>query len=207
MTTIMAMDKRGTAWSITINNPTAQDEEEIALARQKGWKVEGQLEKGESGTPHLQLLVSTPQVRFAAVKKTFPRAHIELARNVAALKQYVHKEETREGELKQSSDNYPSLQKVWDLFSEWITTNHKTEGWKWIDADSQGRLALFDKCIADLILQGYVVETLAVNPQVRSAVKLYGHAILERSVKRLSQDSPVEENGSNGSSSSQQEDI
>lgn len=32
---------RASCWSLTINNPTAADEEQINLARQRGWKVEG----------------------------------------------------------------------------------------------------------------------------------------------------------------------
>lgn len=95
---------RATCWSLTINNPTKSDEEWIQQARQKGWQVEGQLEKGKEGTEHYQLMVKTPQVRFSAVKKQFPRAHIEIARNPAALAQYVAKEETREADLPKASD-------------------------------------------------------------------------------------------------------
>lgn len=79
------MTDRATAWSLTINNPTQADEESIQLARQKGWQVIGQLEEGENGTKHYQLLLKTSRIRFGGVKKLFPRAHIEVARNVAAL--------------------------------------------------------------------------------------------------------------------------
>lgn len=174
--------QRASAWSVTINNPISADEENISLARQKGWKVEGQLEKGEKGTPHYQLLVKTPQVRFSAVKKQFPRAHIEIARNVAALEQYVHKEETKQGELQSQSEFYPSMQKMWDMMASWIqdTGKHHT----WFDCDGQGRLDIFDMFIADKIEEGYVVETMAVNPQVRSIVKTYGENIYNRSLRR-----------------------
>lgn len=83
------MSQRARAWSVTINNPTQTDEYDIAQARLKGWKVEGQLEKGEQGTTHYQLLVKTPQVRFSLIKKAFPRAHIEVCRNLTALTAYV----------------------------------------------------------------------------------------------------------------------
>lgn len=43
---------RSIYWSITINNPREDDEENIAVARQRGWIVEGQKEVGENGTPH-----------------------------------------------------------------------------------------------------------------------------------------------------------
>ena len=123
---------RATCWSITINNPTGADEENMALSRQKGWKVDGQLEVGKDGTPHYQLIVRTPQVRFSAVKKAFPRAHIEVARNPTALEQYVHKDDTKAGELNKQSEMYPSLSKFWDLFYTWLhdnaTTNEQETG-------------------------------------------------------------------------------
>lgn len=81
------MGDRARYWSLTINNPTPDDEERIALARQRGWRVEGQLEKGEEGTPHYQLCLDCgAQQRFSAVKKAFPRAHIEAAKSAVALK-------------------------------------------------------------------------------------------------------------------------
>lgn len=169
---------RASAWSVTINNPIEADEENIALARQKGWKVEGQKEQGEQGTVHYQLLVKTPQIRFSALKKQFPRAHIEPARNVAALEQYVNKEDTRIGELKQDQEKYPSLQKLWDMFYDWIkekNLNLACESWgneKW--------LRYFDWFINDAIIAGYVVETMGVNPQVRACVKQYGRSLIVR---------------------------
>lgn len=170
---------RATAWSITINNPISADEENIALARQRGWKVEGQLEKGESGTPHYQLLVKTPQVRFSAVKSQFPRSHIEKARNVAALTTYVKKEDTRVGTLSSQQDRYPSLSKSWELFTEWIDERRllfAALSWspdEWLEQ--------YDNCISDLIADGYHVESIAVNPGVRSAVKKFGYSITCRS--------------------------
>ena len=175
------MSERSTNWSVTINNPTAGDEEAIALARQKGWKVDGQLEKGENGTPHYQLLVKTPQTRFSALKSAFPRAHIEVARNVKALANYVHKEDTRVGSLTTQSEHYPSLQKLWDMFAD-FTNNKQYQNLIHIDPDQ--RLVIFDKFIKDCIDKDYVVETMAVNPQIRSSVKQYGENIIFRSLRR-----------------------
>ncbi len=181
----MAKQERASCWSVTINNPTQTDEYNIQSARQKGWKVEGQLEKGSEGTPHYQLIVKTPQVRFSAIKKQFPRAHIEIARNAKALEQYVNKEETRAGSLPESSDLYPSLAKLWDLFAEWMAKHyefHEDEHWMMRPInDENERLKVFDRFIADSIVKGYHVETMGVNPQIRSCVKNYLPQLIKRS--------------------------
>lgn len=167
--------ERSTSWSVTINNPQPSDDEDISRARQKNWKVEGQLEQGKEGTKHYQLLVKTPQLRFSALKKAFPRAHIEVARNPDALAIYVNKEDTRIGHLQEQSEMYPSLSKLWDLFADWIDDKPYDvfNEEEWLDQ--------FDLFIKDKITEGYHVETMGVNPQIRSAVKKYGCSIIFRS--------------------------
>lgn len=178
----MPSTERSCTWSLTINNPNDGDEELINLARQKGWKVEGQKEVGKEGTIHYQLMVKTPQTRFSTIKKAFPRAHIEIARNVAALEQYVHKEETRVGELVSQSDMYPSLNKLWDLIYEYcISTN---VNFNRIRVRGECPLDTFDYAIRFLILQGYNVESLASNPSTRSCWKNYGYELMKRSADR-----------------------
>lgn len=178
----MPSTDRATTWSVTINNPNEGDEEAINLARQKGWKVEGQLEKGKEGTPHYQLMVKTPQTRFSTIKKHFPRAHIEVAHNVAALEQYVHKESTREGELPTASDMYPSLSKLWDLIYQYCVDNGIDI--KRLRHRGECHLDTFDYAIRFLITQGYYVETLGSNPQNRSCWKNYGTELMKRSADR-----------------------
>lgn len=194
--TIKMSQQRATCWSITINNPGTVDEENIAVARQRGWKVEGQIEEGASGTRHYQLAVSTPQVRFSAVKKAFPRAHIEPARNVAALKTYVQKEETRVGILSTEQERFPSQQKVWQWFGEleideqelsdeyrcYVRTcaDREVSPQRAHDWKQEYMLERFDKMMAQKITEGYYCELIAVNPQIRSCVKKFGLAIAER---------------------------
>lgn len=174
--------QRATCWSVTINNPTPADEEEIAVARQKGWKVEGQLEKGDGGTLHYQLSVKTPQVRFSAVKKAFSRGHIEQARNVAALEQYVSKLDTRVAPLAISQDRYPSQGKYFELLWEIIladTTNaseyRRPQGKRF----SNPKHAMI-KATAALIRQGYYVENIAANPMTSYCWDLWHDSILHR---------------------------
>jgi hypothetical protein len=89
--------QRSTCWSITINNPTAADDELVRTATNEyAWikEIIGQKEVGENGTEHYQLCVRTNQVRFSQLKSVFSRAHIEPARNMLALQKYVVKPET-----------------------------------------------------------------------------------------------------------------
>lgn len=187
----MPKDDKATNWSVTINNPTKNDDEYIALARQKGWKVEGQLEVGANGTQHFQLLVTTKgQQRFTALKKAFPRAHIEVCRDVTALRKYVNKEDTRIGELAIESQQYPFLQTLWDLYAEWL--NDKGGWWNW---NGEKALEQFDLFIAQKIEQGFIVETMAVNPQIRSCIKNYFVPIIYRSnLRRQTPDRQTAEN-------------
>jgi len=188
------MDKqaKATNWSVTINNPTANDEEYLALARQKGWKVEGQLEKGDNGTPHYQLLVTCKgQQRFAAMKKAFPRAHIEIAKDVAALRKYVNKEETRVAELPFTQELYPSCGKLMSWFGE-AFDSYKPLGDGICDDEY---LAIFDKMIHQKIREGFYVEGMAVNPQIRSSIKSYGRSIAFRErLHRQKTDRQTDEN-------------
>lgn len=202
----MANNAKSTYWSLTINNPTDADEENIAQARQKGWKVEGQREVGENGTPHYQILLKTGQVRFSAVKKIFPRAHIEPARNPTALQQYVHKLETRDGELKEDNEMYPSLSKFWSLvFDYWQRYDKEAldnaklqEGiFELYDGrdinDPKVRLSMLDEASEYLIRQGYHVEGIAVNPSTRSAASRFLTAIFKRCQKQFTDNNAKED--------------
>jgi len=181
------MDNRATSWSVTISNPTSTDEEQIAVARQKGWRVEGQLELAGTGTPHYQLLVKTPQVRFAAVRKAFPRAHVEQARNVVALQQYVNKEDTRLSKLPTSQEKYPSMSKYWEMLYERFNENNWLEVcedfpkrlWK-KETGPRTILQLFDAATGQIIDDGYFVESMACNPSVRSQFKTFWQNIFQR---------------------------
>lgn len=196
---------RSNNWSLTINNPTDADHEDMARARQKGWKVMGQVEKGENGTPHLQLHLQTPQIRFSAVKKAFPRAHIEVARNVQALANYVAKEDTRLAALPQQQEMYPSLSKFWHLVFQFIESQNwiHWDGDKWWDeafhdlnvplhydeyldypkrfADHNARVALlaFERAVDDLIWKGFHIEHFYSPPNI-SIFKKFHFSVLQR---------------------------
>lgn len=191
--------ERSTHWSVTINNPTSDDYDALDKARSTGWKVEGQVEKGEIGTPHLQLLVRTPQVRFSALKKAFPRAHIEVARNVGALRNYVTKEETKVADLPVQDNKYPSLNRFWEMIWEEFDVQDK-DGWDFFndeevrfyrDSDQQALktepLAFLGEVTARFIKRGYFVEHHVCNPAVRSQWKNFHSEILFRAKHKVLQ--------------------
>lgn len=184
------MSERATCWSVTINNPTDSDKECIDRARQRsGWKVDGQLEKGQEGTLHYQLKVNTPQVRFSALKKAFPRGHIEPARNAAALDVYVHKEESRVAALPESTDKFPSLTKLWWLIYSEISDEYVGPAEDVVhDLTDKKKLLIFDNAISSLIAKGYHVETMGVNPQIRSSFTKYARPLMLRAISLADKD-------------------
>jgi len=201
----MSTTTRSSHWSLTINNPTAADDEEIARARQKGWRVTGQKEKGEGGTEHYQLHLATPQVRFSAVKRAFTRAHIEAARNPAALEAYVNKAETREGSLPSAQEKYPSLSRFWQLVyrfchdQNWINWSEPLieQWWKdcWQDngyheprndaEDKELAVLVLDRAVCHLIYQGYHIDSY-YSPPNQNLWKKFHFAILQRSHEEIS---------------------
>lgn len=92
----MSEQKQNRAWKFTINNPEKEEDLHDVLkdCRYAIW----QLEKGaECGTLHYEgyVLFKNP-VRFAAVKKLLPRAHLEPRKGThEQAKKYCSKEETR----------------------------------------------------------------------------------------------------------------
>lgn len=80
------------AYCLTINNPTEDDIETINgdEAQYCVW----QMEMGEEGTKHIQAFIYYKHQRVVP-KKKYPRAHIEVSRNIAKSIAYCKKNETR----------------------------------------------------------------------------------------------------------------
>ena len=91
------MEERNSYWSLTLFN------DEWKKFQHPTWTLEGQEELcPETGKLHYQGMLHTGQVRWSAVKKVFPQAHIEPARDPVALQKYVHKTATRAPSAKAS---------------------------------------------------------------------------------------------------------
>jgi len=194
---------RSTNWSVTYwfdteNTPSKDKVDEyISRARQRGWVINGQVEKApETGNLHYQLHLNTrKQVRASDVKKMLPTAWIEKARKTEALKQYVVKEDTRVAPMADESDKYPTANKLWELIyreydiwdkdgwdqTEWSTGGevqlYREDDQKSLQKDP---LAFFDKVMGKLIRKGYYVDMLAANPAIRSFWKKFWADILYR---------------------------
>lgn len=89
--------QRASIWIGTWNNPPMPAEDTLSSIHRMltASHTKGQLEKGESGTPHLQFIINLGiQVRLTALKKHYPTIHWEATRSKAA-EDYVVKEATR----------------------------------------------------------------------------------------------------------------
>jgi len=196
---------KSSCWSITINNPTEDDLVAwSALATNYTWikKVEGQLEKGEEGTPHIQGMVTTGYGRFFnKLKEALPRAHIEASENKFALANYVHKPETRIGEIATvkvagQSDLQNEMCKLmmyglntrvcnqanWDKNYDSLPRNILVNA----DDIRQSWELILDEAVKSLIIQGYYgVEFVVSNNQVRNAFKRYLPEILYRTAVQM----------------------
>lgn len=180
------MDLRGcrsTCWSLTCNLQTvsrATVDHCIESARSLGWGVEGQLERGAEGTLHYQLMVKTPQVRFSAVKKVFPTAHIEPARNREALEQYVHKEETREGLFKKIEVKFLTYPQVRNQFFKWYVDQVESGERLPPLPDADERMRVWDEFIGLSIEEGMECDLIGMNPQHRGCINKYWKAYIAR---------------------------
>lgn len=148
----------------------------------------GQIEKGdEMGTEHYQGMVTTPQVRFSAVKKVFPRAHIEVARNKSALQNYVHKDDTRLEQVADRQSKIPTLFDYqhtiagrWDQ-AEWLEfADRRMNDDAKLSVDDVA-LEYVDRMVALDIEAGVCgVEYIAINPMWRSAWKKFWRSMVAR---------------------------
>lgn len=82
---------------LTINNPDEDIHQTLERAKANGCKAAAlQLEKGEAGNLHIQAFIRYESQRTCkSVSKTFPTAHIEVAKHAFKAWEYCTKEDTR----------------------------------------------------------------------------------------------------------------
>jgi len=182
------MTDRATCWSITINNPTEEDLNPVFPAG--GWTLKGQPEVGANGTRHLQAILYTPQVRVAAVKKVFPRAHIEVARNRKALEKYVQKEDTRAGDAIVRQSDIPTIFEYQTIIASQWEDDEYSARWQLacenasptnMPCPDEVAMQYLDSLVAADIEYGRRgAEYIAINPMWRSSWKRFWRSIIKR---------------------------
>jgi len=178
------MAQRASCWSITINNPTEEDDVTIAALKRMPWFIEfkSQLEKGAEGTPHIQGMLRTSQQRFSAIKKALPRAHIEIARNSAALTAYVAKEDTRLAAREEVSRDIPTLFEYQDKVAFELKEENVLAYATAMDInEGEAALVAVDAIVSRHIAAGgRGLEFIAINPMWRSSWKKFWRSIIKR---------------------------
>ncbi len=81
---------------ITFNNPDVDIHQFIDLIKGAGFTYcRAQLERGDSGTPHIQAVFGGKSTRFSVISKLLPKAHVEKCRSPHDGWTYCGKEESR----------------------------------------------------------------------------------------------------------------
>jgi len=189
---------RATCWSIT-QQVESTEEGNLFMAQQvpPGWRLKGQLEVAPTtGKLHLQLMLKTPQVRFSAVKKQFPKAHIEQARDAHALALYVQKDETRVMAVEQTET--PTIWQFSVMVADRVDIAemiYYIKQWRslqmdalvyWDDATPEEMLRYVDVLVGRFVHEGIRgAEYMGVNPMFRSAWKTYGKSMIMRMLDRI----------------------
>lgn len=174
-------------WCITMwltEGRTVDTLDELVSAMPTNWSLEGQIEQGTDSQDrlHAQLYLKTEQTRGTKVVKYFPNCYIDEARNPFALKNYVHKEETRVAEFKTVENRSPQWSKVVDKFFDWVVqglyySQHEREDEKKLEA--------WDKFIGISIEEGMRIDVIGVNPQYRSCIMRYWSSYYTVALRRV----------------------
>lgn len=186
------MGDRGTAWIGTWYPPTdsmdeVQSKREIEEYAKRqlppGWSLQGQMEQcPESKRYHYQFMLKTPQVRFSAVVKQTDKAHIELAKNKAAVEKYVRKEESRIATI-EAGQAIPSIFEYQGMVAKKWRNERYLEMCKQLPREDINEVAMLylDSLVAEDIASGMRgPEWIATNPMWRNAWKKFWRVIIER---------------------------
>lgn len=178
--------KKASDWSITINNPTEADREAIRTLGQHKWFKGFVHQVEEASTEHIQGYLKTEYIRFSAVKKVFPRAHIEVAVNKHALKTYCEKNDLTykaEGEEVAETLSVGSVHR--NAAAKYPTYEACKAEYDKQENPEEYALTELDDAVKKLIRKGVNgVEFIGANPQTRSVYKKYYLSIMYREYAR-----------------------
>ncbi|KAF6770967.1 hypothetical protein AHF37_09909 [Paragonimus kellicotti] len=87
---------RGRNFIVTLTNPTQEAEQLQSLFEENNVRYAFQAEREKSGTRHYQIYLNCEQPRTCNyIRALLSKAHVEIARNAEAAKQYCTKSDTR----------------------------------------------------------------------------------------------------------------
>lgn len=117
-------DKRVREWMLTVpaDGQKGVKRQELEAILDKYSAYAGQLEKGESGYLHWQIVIANENpIRFSTLKNKLPTAHIEVCKDVPASYRYCTKKDTRvPGET-------PLIKGDWDKLSKPKNAGERTD--------------------------------------------------------------------------------
>lgn len=150
-------DCKARGWIIVINNYT--DNEVASLNTfindHKTRMYAYQSEIGDSGTPHIQGAIWFADVmRQSTLKKSFPRAHLEVIHNKQAALEYARKDKTWDGKIRknaglrpkilsplQGKELFPFQKDVLNIFEEKCEDDRKIH-WFWEREGCKGKTSI-----------------------------------------------------------------
>lgn len=113
---VIMANPRARNWFFTLNNPTDESEDMIKSC---GGEYLYQLEKGKSGTPHLQgVIIFKNALSLKSVRKKIKGAHLMICNNLKKSAQYCSKEDTKIGEVITNSEKLVRLTQMTQQNSE-----------------------------------------------------------------------------------------
>jgi len=165
-----------TKWCITYwltDGRTIETLQALVDAMPSNWSLEGQIEQGHSADDklHAQLYLKTEHTRGSKITKYFPNCYLNEASNPFALKNYVHKQDTRVAEFKTIENRSPQWREVRKIFYEWYTLNYDYN--LGLRVDDEEKMKYWDKFIGLSQEEGMEIDLIGVNPQYRSCIMRY----------------------------------
>lgn len=153
---------RSSCWSVTAFNediPRLEDKENFPNFVKEVWG--GRETAPTTGTLHFQgAVVCNTQVRFSALKKWLPQAHIEPAMRANCLKKYCMKEETAAG-IKQVLSNPDKFLKFHDAL---IFLSRHVDYTAWI---SEAPRTWYNRACIEIFMTKPELAGLFANPTMR----------------------------------------
>lgn len=180
-------EMKTTFWSLVYWFTDGRNRETLDLLVQNmptDWHLEGQIEEGGESQDkrHGQFFLKTPQCRGTRIAKFFPHTTFDEGRKFHALKNYVHKEETRVEEYKTVENRSPQWHVVCDKFFEYLVTQVPDSQYI---RDENEKWSLWDAFINDSIREGMRIEIIGINPQYRGCINKYWSGFWDRTYIRL----------------------